>query len=505
MHRQEFRAAASLAAVFSVRLLGLFMIYPVFAAYADGLSGATPYLVGEALGIYGLTQGLLQIPFGLLSDRVGRKVMIVAGLVLFAVGSAVAAMSTSIGGVIVGRALQGAGAVGSVILALVADLTTEENRTKALATVGITIGASFMIALVAGPLVAAVVGVRGIFWLMVALAIAGIAITEFVVPRPRTVRVHRDAETVPGMIGSVLRNGELLRLNFGIFALHAMLTASFLVVPGLLRATLGLSSTSDWMVYLPVLVISVVVMVPAIVVAEKRRRMKGVFVACVAALVVSQAMLYAGSGNLTVLLLALVVFFSAFNVMEASLPSLITKTAPPDAKGTAMGLYSSLQFLGIFADKTEAAKWLDKNLPALLKLQSQADKMTGPMGLLHGDLRADNFIFTPDRAYAVDWPNAAYGPLVFDLAFLFSNLEALGYGKTEDFFANYKAVTVPPADITIMLACLAGYFADHAYRDVPDKMPRLRWMQKGMLLAQLKALARLGILESPPKMAGENQ
>jgi MFS family permease len=349
MHRQEFRAAASLAAVFSVRLLGLFMIYPVFAAYADGLSGATPYLVGEALGIYGLTQGLLQIPFGLLSDRVGRKVMIVAGLVLFAVGSAVAAMSTSIGGVIVGRALQGAGAVGSVILALVADLTTEENRTKALATVGITIGASFMIALVAGPLVAAVVGVRGIFWLMVALAIAGIAITEFVVPRPRTVRVHRDAETVPGMIGSVLRNGELLRLNFGIFALHAMLTASFLVVPGLLRATLGLSSTSDWMVYLPVLVISVVVMVPAIVVAEKHRRMKGVFVACVAALVVSQAMLYAGSGNLTVLLLALVVFFSAFNVMEASLPSLITKTAPPDAKGTAMGLYSSLQFLGIFA------------------------------------------------------------------------------------------------------------------------------------------------------------
>ena len=335
--------------MFSVRLLGLFMIYPVFAAYADGLSGASPYLVGEALGIYGLTQGLLQIPFGLLSDRVGRKVMIIAGLVLFALGSAVAAMSTSIGGVIVGRALQGAGAVGSVILALVADLTTEENRTKALATVGITIGASFMIALVAGPLVAAVVGVRGIFWLMVALAIAGIAITEFVVPRPPVMRVHRDAETVPGLIGSVLRNGELLRLNFGIFALHAMLTASFLVVPGLLRATLGLSSTSDWMVYLPVLVISVVVMVPAIIVAEKHRRMKGVFVASVAALALSQAMLYAGAGNLAVLLLALVVFFSAFNVMEASLPSLITKTAPPDAKGTAMGLYSSLQFLGIFA------------------------------------------------------------------------------------------------------------------------------------------------------------
>lgn len=349
MNRQEFRAAASLAAVFSVRLLGLFMIYPVFAAYAHGLTGASPYLVGEALGIYGLSQGLLQIPFGLLSDRVGRKRMIVLGLLLFAAGSAVAAMSTSIGGVIFGRALQGAGAVGSVILALVADLTTEENRTKALAMVGITIGASFMVALVAGPIFAALIGVSGIFWLMVALGLAGIAITEFVVPRPRLVRVHRDAEPVPALIGSVLRNGELLRLNFGIFALHAMLTASFLVVPGLLRGTLGLSSSSDWLVYLPVLLISVVVMVPAIVVAEKYRRMKGVFVASVAALAVSQAMLYLGAGNLYVLLAALTVFFSGFNVMEASLPSLITKTAPPDAKGTAMGLYSSLQFLGIFA------------------------------------------------------------------------------------------------------------------------------------------------------------
>ena len=348
MHRQEFRAAASLAAVFSVRLLGLFMIYPVFAAYADGLTGATPYLVGEALGIYGLTQGLLQIPFGLLSDRVGRKVMIVAGLILFGLGSAVAAMSGSIGGVIVGRALQGAGAVGSVILALVADLTTEENRTKALAMIGITIGASFMVALVAGPILAALIGVSGIFWLMAALALAGIAITEFIVPRPREVRVHRDAETVPGMIGSVLRNGELLRLNFGIFALHAMLTASFLVVPGLLRATIGLSNRNDWMVYLPVLAVSIVVLVPAIIVAEKYRRMKAVFVASVAALAVSQAMLYAGAGNLYVLLAALTVFFSGFNVMEASLPSLITKVAPPDAKGTAMGLYSSLQFLGIF-------------------------------------------------------------------------------------------------------------------------------------------------------------
>jgi MFS family permease len=348
MERQEFRAAWSLAAVFSVRLLGLFMIYPVFAAYAQGLAGATPYLIGEALGIYGLSQGLLQIPFGLLSDRIGRKVMIVLGLILFAIGSAVAAMSTSIGGVIFGRVLQGAGAVGSVILALVADLTTEENRTKAMAMVGITIGASFMVALVAGPIIATFIGVSGIFWLMAGLALVGIAITEFVVPKPRQIRIHRDAETVPGLIVSVLRNKELLRLDFGIFALHAMLTASFLVVPGLLRNTLKVSLHNDWMIYLPVLLVSVAVMVPAIIVAEKHRRMKGVFATAVAALVVSQAMLYLGAGNLFVLLAALVVFFSGFNVMEASLPSLSTTAAPPDAKGTAMGLYSSAQFLGIF-------------------------------------------------------------------------------------------------------------------------------------------------------------
>jgi MFS family permease len=349
MARQELQAAGSLAAVFCVRLLGLFMIYPVFAAYARNLSGANAYLIGEALGIYGLTQGLLQIPFGLLSDKVGRKVMIVFGLTLFGIGSAVAAVSTTIGGVIVGRALQGSGAVGSVILALVADLTAEENRTKAMALVGISIGLSFIIALVAGPIIASFIGVAGIFWLMVVLALLGIAILLLAVPNPPRLRVHRDAEAVPALIGAALRDKELLRLDFGIFVLHAMLTASFLVVPGLLGETLAMPVHDQWMVYLPVLVLSVAVMLPAIIVAEKYRRMKGVFVGAVAALAASQIMLLCGAGNLFVLLAALLLFFSAFNVMEASLPSLITKAAPPDAKGTAMGLYSSLQFLGIFA------------------------------------------------------------------------------------------------------------------------------------------------------------
>jgi MFS family permease len=348
MKPQEFRAAAALAAVFSVRLLGLFMIYPVFAAYAGTLAGASPYLTGEALGIYGLTQGLLQIPFGLLSDRVGRKVMIVLGLAFFGAGSAVAALSTTIGGVIIGRALQGAGAVGSVILALVADLTGEDSRTAAMALVGITIGTSFIVALLAGPVVATFIGVTGIFWLMVVLALVGIAITQFVVPNPPRIRVHRDAEAVPALLGAVLRHRELLRLDLGIFVLHAMLTASFLVVPDLLRGTAGVAVHDQWIVYLPVLLVSVAVMVPAIIVAEKYRRMKGVFVSAVTALVASQIMLFYGSGNVFALVAALIVFFSAFNVMEASLPSLITKVAPPDVKGTAMGVYSSLQFLGIF-------------------------------------------------------------------------------------------------------------------------------------------------------------
>jgi len=349
MQTQEFRAAGSLAAVFSVRLLGLFMIYPVFADYARHLAGATPYKTGLALGIYGLSQGLLQIPFGLLSDRIGRKTMIVFGMLVFAAGSAVAALSSSIDGVIVGRVLQGAGAVGSVILALVADLTAEESRTKAMAMVGITIGASFMVALVAGPILEGLIGVSGVFWLMVGLAFLGIAITLLIVPRPRYLRVHRDTETVPAMLGSILRNRELLRLDFGIFVLHAMLTASFLVVPSLLHAGLNVSSHTQWVIYLPVLIISVAIMVPAIIVAEKYRRMKAVFVGAVAALALSQFMLIAGKDDVYVLLAAITLFFAGFNVMEASLPSLVTKTAPPEAKGTATGIYSSSQFLGIFA------------------------------------------------------------------------------------------------------------------------------------------------------------
>jgi predicted MFS family arabinose efflux permease len=278
---------------------------------------------------------------------------------LFGVGSAVAALSTSIDGVIVGRVLQGGGAVGSVILALVADLTAEDRRTQAMAVVGVSIGGAFMFALVAGPLLAGLIGVAGIFWTMVGLAILGIWITAFVVPRPLVLTVHRDAETVPSLLKSIAADPELRRLDFGVFALHAMLTASFLRVPALLRSSLHIDSHHQWIVYLPVLLISVAVLVPAIIVAEKYRRMKTVFVVSVAALAVSQILFIAGSGAFVVIA-AITLFFAGFNVMEATLPSLVTKTAPPAAKGTAAGLFSTSQFLGIFVGGIVGGSILEK-------------------------------------------------------------------------------------------------------------------------------------------------
>ncbi len=348
MNRLEIRAAVSLAMVFSVRLLGLFMIYPVFAAYARHLNGATPARIGLALGAYGLSQGLLQIPFGLLSDRIGRKTMITIGLALFGIGSVIAAVSTTIDGVMIGRVIQGTGAVGSVILALVADLTREESRTKAMAVVGLTIGLSFMVALVTGPIFAGLIGVSGIFWLMAGLGVVGIAITYWVVPTPRRILAHRDAETVPSLFGSVLRDRELLRLDFGIFALHAILTSSFLVMPRILGDAFAVTSETQWTIYLPVLVVAVALMIPAIIVAEKYRRMKGVFVTAIVVLLASQVGLMLDARSPAVILAAIVAFFTAFNLMEASLPSLVTKAAPAGAKGTATGVYSSAQFLGIF-------------------------------------------------------------------------------------------------------------------------------------------------------------
>ncbi len=348
MTKTETRASIALASIFALRLMGLFMIYPVFASYAHRLPGATPALIGLALGGYGLAQGLLQIPFGLVSDRIGRKTVICGGLALFGAGSVVAAMAHTIRGVVIGRIVQGCGAVGSSILALVADTTREEVRTRAMAIVGMTIGLSFVVAILVGPAVAAGFGLSGVFWFTALLAVVGIGVTLLAVPTPARLVRHRGAEPVPAMLGRVLRDGELLRLDVAIFALHLILTASFLAVPHVISTAFRLPAAAEWKLYLPVLAGSVVLMIPAIAVAEARGRMKEVFLAAILLLVASLAALAFAPWRAVTVALALLAFFTTFNIMEAMLPSLITKTAPADAKGTASGVYSSSQFMGIF-------------------------------------------------------------------------------------------------------------------------------------------------------------
>jgi len=348
MSHAEVRSAASMAGIYALRMLGLFMILPVFALYAEELRGATPALAGLAIGIYGMTQALLQIPFGLVSDRIGRKPVIIFGLLLFAAGSVLAAMSDSIYGVIMGRAMQGSGAIAAAVMALTADLVREEHRVKAMAIIGMSIGASFALAMVLGPVLNSWIGVPGIFWLTAVLAVGGIGVVVFVVPKPIVSRVHRDAEAVPAQFASVLRDPQLLRLDIGIFSLHLILTASFVVLPLALRDLAGLPSAQHWEVYLPVLLLSLPMAIPFILQAEKHRRMKQVFVGAILVIALVEIALFEFHDEVVTIAVLLFVFYSAFNLLEAVLPSLIAKVAPPDSKGTAMGFYSSSQFFGAF-------------------------------------------------------------------------------------------------------------------------------------------------------------
>lgn len=349
MTATERRAAVGLASIVSLRMLGLFLIFPVFALYAEGLAGVTPALVGIAIGAYGLTQAFLQIPFGMLSDRLGRKPVIAAGLLLFAAGSVLAAVSDSIWGVIAGRMLQGSGAVAAAVMALAADLTREEQRTKAMAIIGMTIGFSFMLALVLGPVLNGWIGVPGIFGLTAVLAVLGVLLLFTGIPTPTRSRVHRDAEPVTDQFGRVLRDKALLRLDFGIFVLHMILTAVFLVVPLALRDTAGLDAGRHWMVYLPVLLVSVAFMIPLLVQAERKGRMPLVFPGAIGLLAIGLAGLAFGGDGVWRIAAWMTVLFTGFNVLEASLPSLVSRLAPADSKGTAMGVYSTAQFAGAFA------------------------------------------------------------------------------------------------------------------------------------------------------------
>ena len=282
MSPTELRATAGLAGVYGLRMFGLFIILPVFAFYAEDLPGGNDYmLIGIALGAYGLTQALLQIPFGWLSDRIGRKPVIYMGLLLFALGSFVAATADDIYWVIFGRIIQGAGAISAAIMALAADLTREEHRTKAMAAIGMTIGTTFIISLIVAPVLNQWIGVPGIFAMTGILALLAIVVVRKVIPDPVISRFHSDTEASAGKFGNVLSNTQLLRLNYGIFALHATLMALWLVVPFSLRNA-GLAVDDHWQIYLPVLVVSMLLIIPAIIYGEKKAKLKQVFVAAVA-------------------------------------------------------------------------------------------------------------------------------------------------------------------------------------------------------------------------------
>ena len=341
-------AVSSLAFLFSVRMLGLFMVMPIISVYGQALDGATPLLLGLAMGIYGLTQALLQIPFGWSSDQLGRKPVILFGLALFAVGGLVAANSESVYWLILGRALQGAGAVSSTIMALLTDLTREQVRSKSMAFMGASIGLSFSLALVLGPALASGLGLSGVFYLIAALGLVGMIICHTLVPTPKQMRRHRDVRPDLKDIQSVLFHPELSKINIGVFTLHAAMTAFFLVVPRMLTEQLGVAIESHWKLYLPVLFLSFFLMVPFIIVAEKYRQMHRVLVGMVFFLIASQLVFLLGGNQMMVWLAAVLIYFIGFNTLEALLPSWLSKLAPAGKRGTCMGVFSSSQFLGAF-------------------------------------------------------------------------------------------------------------------------------------------------------------
>ncbi len=348
MTRFELRASISLAAIFALRMLGLFLILPVFAVHARAMVGGNDAtLVGLALGIYGLVQAFLQLPLGMASDRVGRKPVIVAGLLVFAVGSFVAASTDSMMITIIGRALQGAGAVSAAVTALIADTTRDSQRTKAMAMVGGSIGLTFALSLVGAPLLYGVIGMGGIFALTGVLALAGIAVVYWVTPdAPLPARADAAERT---RFREVVFEPDLLRLNFGIFTLHAVQLAMFIVVPTWLVSRGGLPLADHWKLYLPVVLLSFALMMPPLLWSERRGRLRAVFIGAVALLLVVQVLFALQTGGLAVLAVLLLVFFVAFNLLEASLPSLVSRLAPPDAKGAALGIYNTTQSLGLFA------------------------------------------------------------------------------------------------------------------------------------------------------------
>ena len=343
----ERRAVSALALIFGLRMFGLFLVLPVLALYAGGLPGATPLVVGLALGVYGLTQAIFQIPFGRLSDHFGRKRLITFGLLLFALGSVVSAEAVTVPGIIVGRALQGAGAIAAVVLALLADLTREQQRIKATACVGGMIGVAFLTALMGGSVLEGWIGVPGLFYLAAFAALIVMPVLWWGVPTP----LHSGNLVYSRRRGdwsSVFSNRHLLRLDFGVFVQHLSLMALFVAVPPALVDVLGLGSPDHWRVYVPVLVASVVAMLPLLLLSMRSGKSYTAFRLALSLMLISAGLLAWAAGQGWGLVGGLVIFFTGFNLLEALLPSLVSRVAPSQLKGTALGVYNTCQFAGVF-------------------------------------------------------------------------------------------------------------------------------------------------------------
>ena len=346
MNALERRSTFALSSIFALRMLGLFMIIPVFSVAGQAYEGATPALIGLAVGVYGLTQAILQIPFSLIADRYSRKPLIVFGLLLFALGGAIAAMSDTIYGVIIGRAIAGGGAVSAVVMALLADVTREEQRSKAMAMMGMSIGLSFVIAFSLGPWLTSLVGISGLFWVTTIMGMLAISMLLLV---PKVTRHHKNFQQGYFVqLKEVLKMKDLNRLHVSVFSLHLLLTAMFIYVPLQLINYAKIPLSSHGLIYLPLLVLSLFFAFPSIILAEKYRKMRGIFLTAIGGIILGLIFMIFGFESKYILLLGLGLFFIAFNVMEALLPSWLSKAAPIQSKATAMGVNASGQFLGAF-------------------------------------------------------------------------------------------------------------------------------------------------------------
>jgi len=348
MDKNELKNTIVITTIMALRMLGLFMVIPILTPYAQQLKLATPELLGLAIGIYGLTQALLQFPMGYLSDHYGRKTIIALGLLVLILGSLIAGYAQNIVVLLIGRALQGAGAIGSVLMALLADISSEQHRTKAMAIVGISIGGSFTLGMIIGPILSIWLNVNGLFYLTALLGLFALLLLYFKLPTVEPSSAHQGAGITTKHLFSLISDPQLLTLNLGIFVLHAVLAATFVVLPIQLTQNEHIIAHQQWLVYSPILLLSAFVLFPLIRFAEKKHKVSTVYLSAIGLLSLTQLQFYYFQYSLLSIVITLFLFFCAFNFLEANLPSMVSKLAPTQRRGAAIGLFSSCQFLGIF-------------------------------------------------------------------------------------------------------------------------------------------------------------